>query len=63
MKFEYKLSLFLFVIMSLFSGHIFIKPAVSIYMALVFNLNKKVFIYTNSVPYKTVNGNMISTDY
>ena len=28
-----------------------------------FNLNKKDFIYTNSVPYKTVNGNMISTDY
>ena len=28
-----------------------------------FNLNKKDFIYTNSVPYKTVSSNMVSSDY
>ena len=28
-----------------------------------FNLNKKDFIYTNSVPYKTVSSNMVSNDY
>ena len=41
MKFEYKLSLILFIVMSLFSGHILIKPAVSIYMGLIYNLNKE----------------------
>ena len=37
----YLFSLVLFVIMSCFSGHILIKPAVAIYMALIFNLNKE----------------------
>ena len=41
MKFEYKFSLILFIVMSLFSGHILIKPAVSIYMGLIYNLNRE----------------------
>ena len=41
LKNEYKISLILFIIMSCFSGHILIKPAVAIYMALLFNLGKE----------------------
>ena len=37
----YKFSFILFILMSLFSGHILIKPMVSIYIALLFILNKK----------------------
>ena len=36
----YLLSFILFVLMSCFSGHIFMKPNVLIYIGLLFNLNK-----------------------
>ena len=41
LKDNYLFSLILFIIMSCFSGHILIKPAVAIYMALIFNLYKE----------------------
>ena len=37
---QYKFSFILFILMSLFSGHILIKPMVSIYIALIFIINK-----------------------
>ena len=37
----YSFSMILFIIMSCFSGHILIKPVVSIYIALLYNLNKE----------------------
>lgn len=40
LKKHYKLSVILFILMSLFSGHVLIRPMVSIYFALVFILNK-----------------------
>jgi hypothetical protein len=38
----YLFSLILFIIMACLSGHILIKPAVAIYTALIFRLNKEV---------------------
>ena len=40
-KKEYKFSLILFILMSLISGHVLIRPMVSIYIALLFSLSKK----------------------
>ena len=54
----YKFSLILFILMSLFSGHVLIKPMVSIYIALLFILNKndlkiekrKILLVSNMYP-------------
>ena len=54
----YKFSFILFILMSLFSGHILIKPMVSIYIALLFILNKndvklekkKILLVSNMYP-------------
>ena len=40
LKEHYLLSIILFILMSLTSGHVLIRPMVSIYMALIFILNK-----------------------
>ena len=37
----YRFSIILFILMSLISGHVLIRPMVSIYFALIFSLNKK----------------------
>lgn len=54
----YKFSFILFILMSIFSGHILIKPMVSIYIALLFILNKnevkimkkKILLVSNMYP-------------
>lgn len=54
----YKFSFILFLVMSLFSGHVLIKPMVSIYVALIFILNKnaikiekkKILLVSNMYP-------------
>ncbi|MBQ9023716.1 MAG: O-antigen ligase family protein [Bacilli bacterium] len=56
----YKFSFILFILMSLFSGHILIKPMVSIYIAILFILNKndvkiekkKILLVSNMYPSK-----------
>ena len=55
---QYKFSFFLFIIMSLFSGHILIKPMVSIYIAILLTLNrnevkimkKRILLVSNMYP-------------
>ena len=60
LKNQYKFSFYLFILMSLFSGHVLSRPMVSIYIAILFILNnnsicinkKKILLVSNMYPSK-----------